>query len=1534
MIILFEENETDFSTLGIGVLSDTLSCKVTETLNDSFELELTYPIDGKNFSKIEINRIISSKYSPYSNYQPFRIYSISKPIDGKITVNAAHISYDMNGIAVNPINGYNIRDTLEKIQNGTLLDSNFRFYTDMTSNTSYKTTAPYNMRAILMGSDGSILDKYKCEVQFDRFEVHLMSERGTNRGIQIRYAKNMTSLKHDISYDNLYNGVYPYYHSESSQISTSTSDNDFKQVYIVGKKPYQDGWLSYTENGEPYHPVDASPVQIATDGDYYEKVYCWNNTTRRYDEKIYNQTITLIEGVVEPDWIYIDWTKFPSVVCKAGKAGYFKTSTDTEWVSKQKDDIIFEGSILKVDQLASNIMLYYSEVIPTTSASSNEETSVTHVELKDKIMWLDTPEAKAMKHNRILMLDLTSEFSSNSSSDDSSDTTTTSSETGIPTEEELEKKAKEYIEKNKIGKLKFDTDVSFVDLSTVINEKNDKTVEKIELGDIVKVIYGELGVDIDLRVITTEYNPLLDQYTKITLGEKSDKISSSSVQVGDNVSSLTNDVGYADITTVNKLIAKTITADYIQAQNAKLSAAQIAELQTARIKCTGILEATQLELDRLVAKLLIADNAEIAQQLSAGTVKVAGDITVNSGSISISNGQKVFEVSKDGDLSANSVNITGGSLRIADTFEVSNDGLLSATGADIQGTIKSSNGEIGGFTITDTSLYNRISSFSDDSYLGSGVYIGTDGIKLGSNFSVDSSGNIIAKSGSIGGANIKNGILQVGEANVNSININNLFVVEEDGTTIIQNGKSGSEERSMKMDPAKGTLNIKGTISATDGEIGSFVISGDSLYNGTIQSFTEKYEDTAEGVFLGIDGIRIGNNLTINSEGVLKSGETTSDTNTGIDSAGKLTATSAEISGNITALSGYIGNPQGNGFAISSKAIEYGYTSKTPDVGDDPNSNVVYIGTDAIRLGKNPTNFIHYPDNSTGGLTISTNNTEYINIPSANTNPGKSWHNKKLRISFSNISSYTYLTLGFGRILTIGEGADKKETPSIYGTDWIYPAVLGHTDEEKISQAQQEYDHPDSNHIVNGYQYIPVLPNSNYLDITLNYPRVGDIVTKLKFDLDDPTKVIGVTDVVVGKESDNWDIDITVLAVTNMTIEGVARQTFHALYIDNQQLDGFYINQNGDLTASNAKIIGSFQGDVNIVGGSISIQNFEGDQSFSVTKDGLVSIIGGSIGIMNNGETVFEVTNTGELTATIGTIAGFNINKDGFYKGDYSNISPDAILFSSGYKTDKDVGGSTYRDPLSKTWSLIISNTFGITKGGVIYTNELKLGDLILYNSSNRQSNVIQVFNKNDELHKSSALINMNSWSYNKDEQSYYPTEEDVCIWGRSSLFESLYTRRQSKYISGKTYNYFSVVNDKGLISQETTNTSNMFIGRLPQYNYSLVPFFLSRINGMKSLAGEESLDNHPEVHNPIFVLTEHEYESGAYGTMTIEKPNDPVNNLTLTKLVYANVFSTVSSTGTSYENSAGVRPLSGSDTSCIIWSKTRQKIYLFRIFI
>lgn len=85
----------------------------------------------------------------------------------------------------------------------------------------------------------------------------------------------------------------------------------------------------------------------------------------------------------------------------------------------------------------------------------------------------------------------------------------------------------------------------------------------------------------------------------------------------------------------------------------------------------------------------------------------------------------------------------------------------SRDGLEITGRITASSGLIGGFDIQNSYLSSPAGFNTGDSTTVSGVYIGTNGIKLGQNFWIDSGGNLYAKNGTFEG-NVWAGSIQSG----------------------------------------------------------------------------------------------------------------------------------------------------------------------------------------------------------------------------------------------------------------------------------------------------------------------------------------------------------------------------------------------------------------------------------------------------------------------------------------------------------------------------------------------------------------------------------------------------------------------------------------------------------------------------------------------------------------------------------------------------------------------------------------------------
>lgn len=93
---------------------------------------------------------------------------------------------------------------------------------------------------------------------------------------------------------------------------------------------------------------------------------------------------------------------------------------------------------------------------------------------------------------------------------------------------------------------------------------------------------------------------------------------------------------------------------------------------------------------------------------------------------------------------------------------------VNSSGLEVTGKITATSGKIGNFNIGTRSIWNNIDNFANSGNLSSGVYVGTDGIRLGRNFTVNSSGNVTANNMtltgtlSVGGSNISAAVLRQG----------------------------------------------------------------------------------------------------------------------------------------------------------------------------------------------------------------------------------------------------------------------------------------------------------------------------------------------------------------------------------------------------------------------------------------------------------------------------------------------------------------------------------------------------------------------------------------------------------------------------------------------------------------------------------------------------------------------------------------------------------------------------------------------------
>lgn len=238
--ILYESTRTQFNDNGIGILSDAVSCFVTEERNGRFELVLNYPVDGIHYKEIKQRSIIAAKAHADGNIQPFRVYRITKPLNGMVSIYAEHISYDLSGVAVSPFTAGSAAAALQGIKTNSVIENPFEFWTDKSTTAEMAVKTPASARAVLGGVAGSVLDTYGGEYEWDGYTVKLHNERGQNRGVSIRYGKNLVDLEQEENCAAVYTAVVPFW-ADSEGNSTMLTEKivrvsgtfDFERVLTL-----------------------------------------------------------------------------------------------------------------------------------------------------------------------------------------------------------------------------------------------------------------------------------------------------------------------------------------------------------------------------------------------------------------------------------------------------------------------------------------------------------------------------------------------------------------------------------------------------------------------------------------------------------------------------------------------------------------------------------------------------------------------------------------------------------------------------------------------------------------------------------------------------------------------------------------------------------------------------------------------------------------------------------------------------------------------------------------------------------------------------------------------------------------------------------------------------------------------------------------------------------------------------------------------------------------------------------------------------
>lgn len=243
LIRLYNPDNLNAESNGLGTLNDAVSCVVTEELNGVYELEMEYPITGRHYVDIQLGRYIRVKPSENGTEQFFEIYQITRPIGGIVTVYAWHYSYKLSSIPVipttlnklnerNPAELFTLFNTWVPTVDGQSLN-NFTFTSDISEKLEFQFSQPESLRSCL----GMVQQAFGGEFIWNGTSIELVKHRGLDRRVTINYGKNLTDIKQEESIANTINGIAPYWVGQKDKKPVIVTVDNKIVLYQVSKEP-------------------------------------------------------------------------------------------------------------------------------------------------------------------------------------------------------------------------------------------------------------------------------------------------------------------------------------------------------------------------------------------------------------------------------------------------------------------------------------------------------------------------------------------------------------------------------------------------------------------------------------------------------------------------------------------------------------------------------------------------------------------------------------------------------------------------------------------------------------------------------------------------------------------------------------------------------------------------------------------------------------------------------------------------------------------------------------------------------------------------------------------------------------------------------------------------------------------------------------------------------------------------------------------------------------------------------------------------
>ncbi|MEZ7588743.1 phage tail spike protein [Streptococcus parasanguinis] len=241
--ILFNKNEQSFDTYGLGELNVTKGTATRER-NGNYTLYAEIPVNDPMVAILEKEMKLKADAGLRTKNQTFEISRIVKDSSNIVKIYGQHISHKLEYMALRNATAFaGSAYSALGIWKGALIgDLRFDVWSDIQTvgKGVFDISKMENARQALGGVEGSILDIYGGEYEFDNMTIRLHKQLGRTAPTVLEYGRNILSAESDETIESAYTSVLPFATYTPDKPEGDTSDSQPDAVTVTLPEDYVD----------------------------------------------------------------------------------------------------------------------------------------------------------------------------------------------------------------------------------------------------------------------------------------------------------------------------------------------------------------------------------------------------------------------------------------------------------------------------------------------------------------------------------------------------------------------------------------------------------------------------------------------------------------------------------------------------------------------------------------------------------------------------------------------------------------------------------------------------------------------------------------------------------------------------------------------------------------------------------------------------------------------------------------------------------------------------------------------------------------------------------------------------------------------------------------------------------------------------------------------------------------------------------------------------------------------------------------------